>query len=612
MKIAQINAQRAMAAAANLEILIKEFDIDILCVQEPYVYKNEVRGYSSYKYTVVQPGVDSPLVAAVVANENFEIFHLAQYDSPHVLCFQVVSDIEEIYLINVYCQFSLRLDTILMELDRIITELSTRRLLITVDSNAKSELWYAEETDERGRIMQDFLAEHGLYVLNEVNNLPTFETINGQSNIDLTIINGSLIGCCTGWMVSPECTTSDHNLIVFDIVARAETHRKFIKHDCFNIKKANWISFNELIMSEFTDEVASKLYNKNPEEAVEMFSDILGKICRRSIPEKKRCNKAIPWWNEVLAKMRIELNRARKSLSRIKRLKLIDQMEHAKMRYKNIRNGYVAEIRKSKQESWQDFVTTEANKDVWSLPYKIVRDKIRKNEIITALTLEDGTSTVSSEDTIKALLNKCVPKNDKAIEVEMHKEILTKIKKYKNYNMENEITIDEINISIKRLKNGTAPGIDKFTTEIIKQVWIIKPQIIYSVLNNCFKNKVFLKLWKISKLKIILKDKNKDKKLINSYRPISLISTMSKIYERIIVERLQESYRLQGLENSNQYGFRKGKSTEDAITHLLKAVKNTEKNTLQHFLLIYKVLLIICGGRPFFADWLSLIVVQLC
>lgn len=53
MRVAQINAQRAMAAAANPEILIKELDIDILCIQEPYVYKNIVRGYSSHGCSIV-------------------------------------------------------------------------------------------------------------------------------------------------------------------------------------------------------------------------------------------------------------------------------------------------------------------------------------------------------------------------------------------------------------------------------------------------------------------------------------------------------------------------------------------------------------------------------
>lgn len=255
-------------------------------------------------------------------------------------------------------------------------------------------------------------------------------------------------------------------------------------------------------------------------------------------------------------------------------INLIDQVQR---RYRSIRNKYVTEIRKSKQQSWRDFVTTETSKDMWSLPYKIIRDKIKKDEVITSLTLEDGTCTSTWEDTIKAFLNKCVPEDDKLIETNRHRDILTVIKKYKNYNVENVFTIEEIDMSINRLKNRTAPGVDKFTTEIIKKVWKAKPQIIYNLLNNCFKNGIFPKLWKTTKLKIILKDKNKDKKLLNSYRSIFLIPTMSKVFERVVTERLQVAYRMQSLESPNQYGFKKDKSTEDAISHVLESIKCTEK-----------------------------------
>lgn len=530
MRIAQINAQRAMAASANLEILIKELDIDILCIQEPFVYKNAVRGYSSYAYSIVQPGVENPWVAAVIANESVVVFHLAHFDTPHVLCFQVMSEMEEFYIINVYCQFSLQIEPILSDLERIVLRLNSNRVVVTMDANAKSELWYAEETDERGRIVEEFLMLNKLYVANEVSNLPTFQTTNGQSNIDLTLMNESMIGACTGWTVSPMCTTSDHNLIIFSVTTRFIINRRFIKYGCFNVRKANWDVFNNLLNNEFSDDVINEIYNENPEKAVKLFNAKIKKICRKSIPEKKRCNQAVPWWNEKLAKLRRELNIVKKGLTRFKKLRLLNFLEDAKIKYKKIRNKYIAEIRKSKQESWQNFVTVESNKDPWSIPYKIVRDKIKKDEIITSLTLMDGTNTCTWEDTIKSFLSKCAPKDDKTMENEMHGKILATIKEYKNCNVENEITMEEINRAIIKLKNKTAPGTDRFTTEIIKQIWSEKPQIIYYILNNCIKNKIFPRLWKISKLKIILKERNKDKKLLGSYRPISLIPTMSKVF----------------------------------------------------------------------------------
>lgn len=60
MKIAQINAQRSSATDASLEMIIREQNIDILYIQEPYRYKKKVRGYTFSKLKIIQPEGDSP------------------------------------------------------------------------------------------------------------------------------------------------------------------------------------------------------------------------------------------------------------------------------------------------------------------------------------------------------------------------------------------------------------------------------------------------------------------------------------------------------------------------------------------------------------------------
>jgi len=91
------------------------------------------------------------------------------------------------------------------------------------------------------------------------------------------------------------------------------------------------------------------------------------------------------------------------------------------------------------------------------------------------------------------------------------------------------------------------------------------------------KNCIFLDIWKISQLKIILKNKNRNKQSLGSYRPISLLPTISKVYERIILNRIQLAYLESGLSSSKQYGFKTGKSTEDAILQFKNSVNSTAK-----------------------------------
>ena len=54
----------------------------------------------------------------------------------------------------------------------------------------------------------------------------------------------------------------------------------------------------------------------------------------------------------------------------------------------------------------------------------------------------------------------------------------------------------------------------------------------------------------------------------SDYRPISITSVLSKVYERMIASRLGKYLEINGLLPSSQYGFRKGLGTCDALLHV--------------------------------------------
>jgi hypothetical protein len=64
------------------------------------------------------------------------------------------------------------------------------------------------------------------------------------------------------------------------------------------------------------------------------------------------------------------------------------------------------------------------------------------------------------------------------------------------------------------------------------------------------------------------------KKDVNSYRPISLLTLFSKIWEKVIQTRLLNNLHKNSIINKEQYGFRKGLTTEKAIYKLINEVLN--------------------------------------
>ena len=73
--------------------------------------------------------------------------------------------------------------------------------------------------------------------------------------------------------------------------------------------------------------------------------------------------------------------------------------------------------------------------------------------------------------------------------------------------------------------------------------------------------------WKIATLSMLLKP-NKLPSLTTSYRPISLISSIMKLFEKVIEQRLRSHPEQVGFTNKHQSGFRRAKSTSDHLFRL--------------------------------------------
>lgn len=578
--LGQINAQRSSAAAADLENIFKRKDLDVLCIQEPYNYKNKVRGYTSPGIKILQPTEGYPWVAAVVKSKNIEVLAFPG-NNEHIMCFQVITGNMDFFVINVYCQFSRPLEPFLEQINDLLNKLRGKKILITMDSNAWSETWHSQESNERGRLLEEFITINDLYIMNRPGNIPTFVTSVAESNIDLTLTNYNLMTEIDDWSVSDECNTSDHNLILFKIKIKEGIKNKnknnWLKMGSYNIKKANWERFEAEIKVKFDKNNKNRLKNEPPNIAVKIFNRLLEQCCRAAIPEKKTSIKSVPWWNTELNEQRKKVKNNKKQLLRARRLNYEELIEQYTKEYKKSRNRYVAMIKRTKKSTWKNFVSVHGNNDPWSIVYKIIRNKIKKDICMSSVVLPTGNITLSWKETMEALINKCVPGESVNNLSETHKEIKRQNNEYYNSNLEPDIELDEIAVSIKKCKFRKAPGPDGFSAEIISKLWTNDKEILYNLYNNCFRNSIFPTEWKKAKLKIILKEETRDRTQLNSYRPIALLAVAGKIFERILIKRIQLQYIDRGLENSSQFGFRPKKSTEDALISLRKGIIEVEK-----------------------------------
>lgn len=132
------------------------------------------------------------------------------------------------------------------------------------------------------------------------------------------------------------------------------------------------------------------------------------------------------------------------------------------------------------------------------------------------------------------------------------------------------VTDYEIYKIISNLKNKMSSGHDEVPLKLLKYVkyFLLKPLV--HLINCSFITGIFPESLKISKIVPIFK--RGDKSDIGNYRPVSLLPSISKIYERVMHNRLVEHLINNNLFDKQQHGFQKGKSVTSALLDFTETI----------------------------------------
>lgn len=143
----------------------------------------------------------------------------------------------------------------------------------------------------------------------------------------------------------------------------------------------------------------------------------------------------------------------------------------------------------------------------------------------------------------------------------------------------------EVESILMSLKSESAPGWDNISTRFLKYVSKEVVPIVAHLVNLCFRDGIFPSSLKQSVVTPVHKGGNSDD--VNNYRPISVLPALSKVLEKLINVRLINYFNKFKIISSNQFGFRQGVSTEDAVTALSSLITrhlDTGKKCLTVFL----------------------------
>ena len=101
---------------------------------------------------------------------------------------------------------------------------------------------------------------------------------------------------------------------------------------------------------------------------------------------------------------------------------------------------------------------------------------------------------------------------------------------------------------VKTLKNSKSSGFDQITNMVLRLCLPVIAEPLVDILNDCIKSHTFPQFFKIAVLAL-------HKKGNESYRPISLLPTISKIFDKIIYKRMVNFISNNKLFSCRQFGF---------------------------------------------------------
>lgn len=131
----------------------------------------------------------------------------------------------------------------------------------------------------------------------------------------------------------------------------------------------------------------------------------------------------------------------------------------------------------------------------------------------------------------------------------------------------------DIDTAILQLRNDCAVGWDGISSSVLKLCRHILALPIAYICNLCIETGVFPNCLKRAIIHPIYK--GGDRSCVDNYRPISVLSSLSKILEKILNKNLRSFLERYKIIADNQYGFRSGVSTEDAVLDLTQSIART-------------------------------------
>ncbi|OAQ61299.1 reverse transcriptase [Purpureocillium lilacinum] len=214
-------------------------------------------------------------------------------------------------------------------------------------------------------------------------------------------------------------------------------------------------------------------------------------------------------------------------------------------------------VRKQKRQHWEEFLAEDGN--IWKgSRYLGTRGSASVEEKVPPLKKEDGTTTMSRQDQAEELLRTFFPPLPPQIEAEPAGWQRPPV-------AWPEPTMEEVERKVMAAKPWKAPGDDGLPAMVWKELWPVVKERVLHLFKLSLGSGELPEQWRSARIIPLKKPDKADYTAARAWRPISLLSTLGKVLEAVVAERVSYAVETHGLLPANHFGARKRRSAEQAL-----------------------------------------------
>lgn len=480
----------------------------------------------------------------------------------------------------------------------------SKYIIIGGDFNAYNPVWGSNKLDLIGETIYDICSNNS-FKINEFNT-STFRDANENTVavLDLVIYTKETEYLLNYIKIDEDdyYIGSDHKPITYSL------NNTYYTDNIINSTHFTW-NFNTNKINE-ANKVAELYFHNllkqlptNYENNIELlnktitkWNNIIIQVTKEVFGEKEVSNRSRIWWTSRLSRLR---NKSRK----LERIYRYTKKEEDKFKWKTKYKQYKSELYNNKIKAAEKISNSLDTKNIKKLfnKYKNYTQKtiITMPSLIAeefdnkvAYSIQEKAELYSKhvaekiqhnydnitefETEINKYINDIYQNNKKdeleddfmALEEDIDKNNIIELSKF---NINNKITINELNNAIKTTATWKATGPDKIHNFMLKYYGNNMKKSLLFIFNWCYSIGYFPEIWKKCNITPIPKE-GRNLLLCSSWRPIALLSCVGKLFEKIISKRLLYYCNINKIISVNQAGFQANKKTYDLLLRLTESI----------------------------------------